>query len=202
MRGLSWSLLTCSFSALCGFVRVQLDAAVSRKPKWLWLRCEFAFFEWLCFSCWRFALSRPLSLIWPPTLRSRALHCSIWWFSTRKHTASSAFSPCALQAESNLRDSCAARVFSLLNKMPNLGFLNCHRCAVSSAGVYFLKVSYDFCFASHSIITRHCCFGPLFELWHYKNSFHRLGAQPFCCHLDAVLNSFMQIWNNLDDSGL
>lgn len=38
-------------------------------------------------------------------------------------------------AESKMSDACAAQVFSLLNKMPQLHHLNCHRCAVSSAGV-------------------------------------------------------------------
>jgi hypothetical protein len=44
------------------------------------------------------------------------------------------------QAESKLSDSCAARVFSLLNKMPALQHINCHRCAVSTAGACFDEV--------------------------------------------------------------
>ena len=79
------------------------------------------------------------------------------------HTASSAFPPCALHAESKFSGSCAARVFSLLSKMPNIALLNCHRCAVATAGVWFLKVSRDFCFATQYIISRRCCFGRLLE---------------------------------------
>ena len=42
--------------------------------------------------------------------------------------------PIIPQAESKLSDSCAAQVFSLLEKMPLVNYINCHRCAVSSAG--------------------------------------------------------------------
>ena len=42
--------------------------------------------------------------------------------------------PIIPQAESKLSDSCAAQVFSLLKKMPLVHYINCHRCAVSSAG--------------------------------------------------------------------
>ena len=65
------------------------------------------------------------------------------------------------QAESRMSDACAAQVFSLLHKMPQLHNLNCHRCTVSSAGRRYLVFAASLDFIRHCARRRVCVGSPL-----------------------------------------